>query len=396
MKSTTFYLLLAALLGITAFLSFAQQNQSTQKPDPEVETLKKRILELENKLQTVENIEKMELAAKLAEAQAKLRNAEFGKFERELRDSNRKWLTGWILFFLAILAAVGRALWLQFKSKTDQLIEDEVEKSLDGFKEAMNQVDTLNNELKKASAQANILQDQIRILEKEHAASMLRNFIYYRPEHYPEQIKFLPEQALLDVFSDETRHRELTGKAAEVLANRKSTRLISPALKYLNSIIDSDFDWEQNFETQYYMGDLANFLGYIGTPEAYEGLKKFLERLLTENPEDKGKVLTPTAFSLADVSNKLNKGDSVSILKKAIPFLKDASYEDQALKNLAEYFDRFNEPEGIKEILTHRAADRMPEVETRCLQLLQKHDPEFVKQWKAREADTNTQNEESE
>ena len=64
MKSTTFYLLLAALLGITAFLSFAQQNQNTQKPNPEIEALKKRILTLESKLQTVENVEKMELASK--------------------------------------------------------------------------------------------------------------------------------------------------------------------------------------------------------------------------------------------------------------------------------------------------------------------------------------------
>ena len=74
-------------------VSFAQQNQSAQKSNPEIETLKKRISALESKLQTVENVEKMELAAKLAEAQASLANAKFGKFERELRDSNNIGLT---------------------------------------------------------------------------------------------------------------------------------------------------------------------------------------------------------------------------------------------------------------------------------------------------------------
>ena len=84
-----------------------------------------------------------------------------------------------------------------------------------------------------ALEQVNILQSQIGVLEKEHAASMLGNFMHYRPEDYPEQIKVLPEQAVLDVFSDETRHLELRGKAAEVLTYKQSPRLVSPAL--LNS-----------------------------------------------------------------------------------------------------------------------------------------------------------------
>ena len=403
MKITTFYLLLAALLGITVFLTFAQQNQNTQKPNPEIEALKNRISFLESKLQTVENVEKMELAAKLAEAEAKLRNAEFGKFERELRDANDEWLRTWSTWFIAIIAivvtilcAIGAGAWSRFKSKADQLIADSVEKSLNGFKESVAQVDILKNELKEAVGQVNILQDQIRVLEKEHAASVLGNFMHYRPEHYPEQVKTLPEQALLDVFSDETRHLELTGKAAEVLANSKSPRLISPVLKYLNSVIDSDFDWEDDFRTQYYMIALISFLRYIGTPEAYEGLKKLLEHLLTENPGDKSRVLTPTALELAYVSNELDKRDSIPILKKAIPFLKDASHENQDLKDLAEYFDRFNEPEGIKDILTNGLTTGMPDVEDRCLELLEKHDLEFVRNWKAKKEAANTQTEEAE
>ena len=391
MKAFIICLLFGLSLSIVVPLSFAQQNQISQKPNSEVETLKIQ-------LQTVQN-EKMELTAKLLDAQAKLAdantkliNAELGKFERELRDSNQKWLIGWIIFFLTVLAVVGTPLWLllksgvnriitNLKSNADQLISDEVERSLTGFKKAVGQV--------------NILQDQIRILEREHAASVLGDFMHYKPEHYPEQVKALPEQALLDVFSDETRHFELKGKAAEVLTYKQSPRLVFPVLKYLNSVIDSDFDWENDFRTQYYMGSLINLLGYIDTLETYEGLKKFLERLLTEKPEDKGRVLTPTAFSLAYVSNKLNKEDLASTLKKAIPFLKDTSFEDQALKDLAKYFDRFNEPEGIKDILTNGLTNMMPEVENSCLALLQKHDPEFVEDWKARKVAANTETEES-
>ena len=394
MKKLIAYLPLSVLFIIGITLSLAQQNQSTQKPNPEIEALKSRISVLESKLQTVENVEKMELAAKLSEAQAKLRDAEFGKFERELRDANDAWLRTWSTWFIAIIAivvtilcAIGAGAWLRFKSKADQLIEDEVEKSLDRFKEAVGQV--------------NILKDQIRILEKEHAASVLGDCMHYNPEHYPEQVKELPEQALLDVFNDETRYLELQGKAAQVLTYKQSPRLASPVLKYLNSVVDSDFDWENDFRTQYHMSSLISLLGYIGmseigTLEVYEGLKKFLDCLLMGNPENKGIALTPTAFSLADVSNKLNKGDSVSILKRAIPFFRTSSYEEQNLNNLSEYFDKFNDPEGIKEILTHRAADRMPEVETRCLELLEKHDPDYVRDWKAQKETANTQNEEPE
>ncbi|MXV74830.1 hypothetical protein F4Z99_11190 [Candidatus Poribacteria bacterium] len=91
----------------------------------------------------------------------------------------------------------------------------------------------------------------------------------------------------------------------------------------------------------------------------------------------------------------MNKRESASILRRTIPHLDVRSDEDQALKNLARLFDIFNEPIGVKEILTHQAAGKMPEVEDQCLELLQKHDPNFVKEWKAQKKTTNTENEES-
>ncbi len=398
MKAFIACLLLTTLLEVILPLSFSQQNQTTQKSNPEIEALKNRISELENKLQTVENVEKMELTAKLAEAQAKLRDAEFGKLERDLRDSNHKWLTGWILFFLAIIAVAGRALWLQFKSKADQLVENEVEKSLNGFKEGVAQVDTLKNELKEAVGQVNILQDQIRILEKEHSASMLENLMTFYPSYappYSEQIKALREEALLDVFGDEIYHLKVRCKAVEVLADRKSTQLVSPVISFLNSVADSDLYTKPGFETQSLLRTLVSSLIYIHTPETYEGLAEFLNRLITKNPKHRDLFLTVTVFSFAWVSVELDRKDSVSVLKEAIPFLNVVSYGDDALRNLAGHFDKLNEPEGIKKILTNGLTDRMPEVETRCLELLQNHDPDFVKEWQAQKATADPENEES-
>ena len=64
-------------------------------------------------------------------------------------------------------------------------------------------------------------------------------------------------------------------------------------------------------------------------------------------------------------------------------------------QRIVEYFDKFNEPEGIKEILIHHAADRTPEVETKCLELLEEKVPEFVKDWQTQKETTNTKTEES-
>ena len=77
-------LLLGALLGMIPRLLPAQQNQSAQRSNTGIEALKKRVSELEKQLQTVENADKMDLQAKLAEANAKLADAEFGKFEEEV------------------------------------------------------------------------------------------------------------------------------------------------------------------------------------------------------------------------------------------------------------------------------------------------------------------------
>ena len=375
MKAFIIYLLLGLLLGIMLPRSFAQQNQISPKLNPEVETLKIQ-------LQTVQN-EKIELTAKLLDAQAKLAdantkliNAEFGKFERGLRDSNNEWLRDSGIFFLAILAVVGLAFWYALKS----LIANSIEKRLDGFKESV--------------AQQEVIKNQLKVLQKEHAVSVLGHFRYYHPDHEPEhreQTELLPEEAILQVLSDKTRDLQLRYKAAEVLADRKSARLVSPALELLNSLID---DSDIPFGMEGWIRDVVNFIGQRSTEEAYQGLKKFLNRLLNDDTGLKNMLLTQTAISLARAGVQLNKRDSLSILRKAISDLDISSHEGSILKDLVEYFITFNEPEGIKDILRNSLTDAMPDVENRCLELLQKHDPDFVKEWQTQKESANTETEE--
>ena len=407
MKESVICLLLSLLVTIIAPLSFAQQNQTTQKPNSDVESLKDRILELESKLQTVENVEKIELAAKLAEAQAKLRNAEFSKFKNELRESNNEWLKSWSLWFLtiigifaAILIGVSYVFWFWLRSRADLLIADSVERSLTGFKEAMTQVDTLQNQLTEASDQVDTLQNQIRILEKEHAASVLENFGYSYigdEDSRSEQIRSLREEILLQLFVDETRWVVIRDNAAEVLAARKSTKLVSPALRFLNSVVDSGLDSdigsETAIDTEHYLNRLVSFVGVIYTEEAYQGLTKFLERLLTEEPQHKDLFLMETVLSLARVSVELKMKSSVPLLKSAMSHFKHPS--QAALKALAVYFDRLDAPTGVEEILTKYLTSGMPDAENTCVELLQKHAPDFVKQWQAQKANANTESDDN-
>ena len=119
MKKIIVCLLLMVLFVTVILLSFAQQNQNSQKQDPEVHALKIQ-------LQTVEN-EKIELTTKLLDAQTKLAdantellNAEIGKYKRELKDANDEWLRTWSLWFAGIISLlvliVGGSFWFWLRS----------------------------------------------------------------------------------------------------------------------------------------------------------------------------------------------------------------------------------------------------------------------------------------
>ena len=385
MKKFIVCLLLGALLGMISPLLPAQQTQSRQKSDTGIEALEKRISELEKQLQTVENVKKMDLQAKLAEANAKLAeantkllNAEFGKFERELKDSNDERMRNWVILILAIVSTIGFAFWFWLKS----LIADRIEKNLDGFKKAVEAQDVIKN--------------QLEVLEKEYAASVLERTLTFSftDEHsYSEKVKALREETLLQVFGDEIYQMELRYKAAAVLAARKSPLLVYPLLEFLNSFVDSDSAIDLKTKN-ILRGLVMNVLGGMYIQEAYQGLKGFLNHLLTENLKHKDLFLTWTVFALGWVSVELDVKDSVPLLKKAIPYLnlKNLQQEYDNLGNLAENFDKLNEPAGIKEILNYVASESsgMEDVENRCLELLQKHDPEYVEKWRARTTTDNS------
>ena len=373
MKTNIFCFILIALLGITISTSIAQENEDVPKTNTEVEKLKIQF-------QTVEN-EKMEAETKLAEANTKLINAEFGKFERELRDSNNKWLWGWTGFFVGVVAIIGIAFWFSVRS----LIADRVEKSLNGFKEAVEKV--------------NILEDQFRILRIDNAASLLEEDLYgvlIDLERQPERIKALPEEVLLEVFGDKTRDLAIRYSAIEVLASRKSPLLVSPVLNYLNFIIDTEIDWGASTGIVLYPFLFFDILRKIENEETYQGLKTFFNRLIDENPKNRNTFLSGTIFSLSDVGLKLDRDDSVDMLKKVIPDLNDLEQNRSMLEVLVAYFDKYEESEGIKDILTNGLTDNMPEVEEKCLELLEKYNPDFVKEWKEQKEDTNTESENTE
>ena len=395
MKEFIACLLLVALLGIIPSLLSAQQNQNLQKSDPEIEAIKKRVSELEKQLQTVENVEKLDLQAKLAEANAKLANAEFGKLKRELRNSNNEWLRNWVIILLAFLSAVGVGIWSWLKNRTNQLIETEVGKNIKGFKEAVKAQDVIKN--------------QLEILERQYAASILAGVVDHDlsdEQRHPEQITVLREETLLRMLEDnETHYPMLKYKAAEVLAARKSPQLVSPLLDHLYLEAHSEPDLHRSFTVpqlarQPEWPDAVQFLTYMHTPEAeaeaYQGLNRFLNHLLTDDLKGKDWFLEKTVSSFVQIAVRLNLGDSAPILRRTILHLKNPSHE--VLSILAEYFDSFNDPTSIKEILRRYLNDEptnmtLPEKEvaSRCLELVQKHDPEYVEKRRANKTTDNSE-----
>ena len=368
MRKFIVYLLLGVLISIVVFPSFAQQNQNTSQQ--EIEALKKQLSEIQTQLKTVENAEKMELATQLADANTKLINADFDKMKLELKESNQQWLWGWTAFLGVMFAVFGLVLWFFVKS----LIEDRVEERLNGFKESVEKV--------------NILEGQLVTLKEEHAASVLeQNLNIGYNGSYAESVNVLLNEVLLGVYKDKTRRLAIRDKAAEVLADRDYSPIVSPILEYLNDVVDSDLDldpeWETPKDIQHYLYRHIRFVEEICTDEAHAGLKQFLNRLITKEPKQKRLLLTPTVYSFAKVCVELNMRDSTSILKSAVSHLQDP---DHNLSSLAECFAELNSPEGIKEIYNIHAKGKMSELEETCLNLLGKYEPDFVREQREEKA----------
>ena len=384
MKTKIVFLLFIALLGVALSISIAQQNQNVPITDKDFEALKKRISELEGKLQTVENVEKMELVAKLAEAQVKLTNADIEKLKLELKDANQTWLTRWVFIILGILSAGGIALWYRLMSKVDDLIVNGIEKRLDGFKNAMNKVETMSEEL--------------RLVQKHYVVSVIEDIIRIPSDknYNQDKLRTVPEQALIDVFCDRDTALKVKSEATKHLGKSDTAKIeecIGPGLDFLNLVVNTDRYPNVDSEIQDRLRDIVKFIGQIKTQDAYVGLKHFLSRLPNERQKLKDIFLTSTVYTLAYIGSELDNGDSVSMIRNSIPDLDVISNDEEALKNLVGYFDKFNVPEGIKELLEHHGTAMNSDVKETCLNLLEKYDPESVKVERKEKASTNTSGE---
>ena len=249
-------------------------------------------------------------------------------------------------------------------------------------------------ELKKAWE---LMRDRLREREKHHAAfvlEFLKNDRIIYEYGCPPQIDALSEQALLDVFADEASSLTVKYRAALILLElKKCTRFVPIYMEFLNFIVNAELDME-DLDTYLEVEHFELLFFDLTTIGAYEEVKDFVNYLLTENPRHKNLFMYLAVMSLIDLSLGLNREDAIPILKSIISSIED--FSSCTLIGMAEYFEKFKDVAGIKAILTKHLTDETPDVETKCLALLQKHDPEFVKKWNAEKQNANTQNEESE
>ena len=88
-------------------------------------------------------------------------------------------------------------------------------------------------------------------------------------------------------------------------------------------------------------------------------------------------LLAATSSSFAWVSHELKKEDWISLLKTSFSHLG-------------------NEPETIKDILSYIDEEHsVDDLDNYFLELLEKHDPQFVNDWRERRAAANTETEET-
>ena len=239
--------------------------------------------------------------------------------------------------------------------------------------------------------------DPFRSLRKKWVASVLENFTrgeFYLEQFFPIKSEPLPEQALLDVFCDGMSTLKLKYRAASILTSKRSARFVPVILEFVNSIVDADLYIEEDSETAEYITEFQYLIGRLTTPEAYEGVKKFLNRLLTEDLKHHDIFIDGAIIALTNISHRLNRKDDIAFIKSALfHFIYPPN---EGLISVTENFGAMKEPSLLKYILTEHVTNEMPDVEEVCLELLEEFDPEFVKEWQIQKETANTQNEASE
>ena len=256
----------------------------------------------------------------------------------------------------------------------------EVEKSLNGFKDGLKQV--------------NKLKDELGILGKAYAVSVLGNFInksMKEQSYYRKHVDPLSPETLNDIFYDKKYSAPIRQVAASIMIERKIPQFVSSYFESINSAVDTDIDDMEHNVLKF----CIHYFRFSHTDESYQELKKFLERLLTDKLKHRDFYLTSTVFVIADISIKMNTDDLVQIMLRALPFLDEKQISVGNMQILVEYFKKFQQPQGIKEILKFNLEEKIIWLESKCLEILQEHDPEFVRNWKTDKEKANTESEES-
>lgn len=366
-----------------------RQKQNYQNLESEFEALQERVAALEILPQTGQDDGKTNLATQPANANTRLINFDFDKLKLELKESNQQWLWDWTSFLGVMFAVFGLALWFVVKS----LIADRVEKDLKGFQESVEQ--------------AKKQQERIRIIEREYAALMLAEpeEITQDDEYiYSDTVMSLSKQTIIDVINHKTYSIYVRIRAAEILKKRNPERSLPVLLEMVNSFLDADVIRDEDIDAIWHLRDLVPLFKDIHNEKTYRRLSKLLARVqkLNDDTDLKKVYLNWIVFSLAYIGAALNIESAISTMRVALPNI-EISVEDSNslvedsnnLETLVNYFYKFQEYEGIKEILTNGLTDDFPEVEKQCLEVLERHDPNFVKDWKDKKEVNNTESEES-
>ena len=146
----------------------------------------------------------------------------------------------------------------------------------------------------------------------------------------------------------------------------------------------------------WHLRDIVPLFKDMHNEKIYRRLSKLLARVLRlkEDTDLKKAHLNWILFSLAYVGDALNTGKSISRMREALPNLLISNEEDSNnLENLINYFDKFDEHEGIKEIYNAHVKGKLPELEEKCLDLLEEKFPDFVKEQREEKASTDNESE---
>jgi len=233
-------------------------------------------------------------------------DAKLEKFGRELERSNSEWLRGWsswfigvLGLFLAVILGVGGSFWYWLRHTASQLMEDKIEKNLNGFKEAIRKMEAVEGRISELRENArsefegarkeidstkgllmdlreDVVQTTVAGLEpsEELAMSLNAEMVF----------KVLKGAAVIEGFTGNSSETT-KGHAMKLLGYKRYPPVVSYILEYLperlNSELESSKDSNEPIDLDFMRTVDAEIVTLLlaGTPEANEGLIKIIQSL---------------------------------------------------------------------------------------------------------------------